>query len=206
MVAPREFDKGMTRLHELFDELLKDIYMSFEILETDKNNQSLRRNTVRTVFSAIEGILNIVKDETLRELRQDPGGDSGAVSPKEMELLTEKKMRDGVERSFYPSLVDRVKKYFLIASRVFVLNDYSFDTSGTEFKSFEIAQHVRDRLTHPRNYYDIQITDQEMHHLVTAMLWVREGMRNLFLARIRKARSELPGWALDGWDELFNHA
>lgn len=142
MVTPKEFDKGMTRLHELFEELLNDIYKSFEILDADKGNQSLRRNTVRTVFSAIEGVLNIVREETLRELQRDSGGGSGTVSPKEMELLTEKKIRDNAEQPFYPSLVDRVKKYFLIASRVFVLNDYSFDTSGTEFKSFEIARKI----------------------------------------------------------------
>ncbi len=206
MVSPKEFDKGMTRFHELFNELLEDIYKSFEVLESDKCNQSLRRNTVRTVFSAIEGMLSIVRDEILKELRSHSVTDSITVSPKEMELLNEKKMKNGIEINYYPGLSDRVKKYFIIASKVFSLDDHTLDTGGHEFRSFEIARNTRDRLTHPRDFYDIQITDTEMHHLVTTMSWVREGMLSLYRARIRKARSEMPEWALEGWDELFKHA
>ena len=57
-----------------------------------------------------------------------------------------------------------------------MLSKYDFDlkTSGNEFVSLKKSIFVRDRITHPKKYKDIIISDEEIYNLIVAVQYVED--------------------------------
>lgn len=53
--------EGLIRTYDLLISLISDVQSDFEYLLKDEASQHLRRNTVRSTFSFIEGIIQLLK-------------------------------------------------------------------------------------------------------------------------------------------------
>lgn len=182
--------KGLIRTFDLLEHLISDVYVAFERLEAERNSQYLRRAVVRTVFSFIEGVVHILKRELRRELRREQ--DKSILSRREQEVLWETKQRDGESFRIYAATEENLKRTFSMSSKVWELGDYSFDAGGEEYEHFLKAKEARDRLVHPRTYYDIEITDDEMSHIAIAFEWIRSEFVSLWKARVEALAENLP--------------
>jgi len=68
---------------------------------------------------------------------------------------------------------ENLKKTFRLAAKIWGLKNYSMKTEGKEYQEFLSAKNARNRLTHPRTYYDITVTDADMHCYASSFLWVK---------------------------------
>jgi len=56
MVSYPKPGEGFIRPHDLVNHLFADVEKSFEILDSDRNSQYLRRNVVRNIFFSLRGL------------------------------------------------------------------------------------------------------------------------------------------------------
>ena len=146
---------------ELYNDLNKDVHKIFEILDNDKDNQFLRRTTVKTSFSYIECVPYVMKYYLRRRLHRI----NYELNDKEKGLLYE-------FDNHKISLLDNFKNTFKLAKKMLSKNDFDLKTSGNEFKSLQKSIHVRDRITHPKKHRDIIISSEEIYNLLIAIEYV----------------------------------
>jgi len=163
---------GLTRTFDLLQYLIDDVYKSFEILDSDKESQYLRRVAVRTVFSFIEGIVQIVKFDLNFDIRHSRT--EITLSSKEYELLHEVKIKDGEKFKIIIPLEQNLKRTFKLAGKIWGLTGYQLDTTCSQYTYFMYAKETRNKLAHPRTYYDIEISNDEMSYVAHAFEWVRQ--------------------------------
>jgi hypothetical protein len=176
--------EGLTRTHDLIENLINDVYRAFEVLDADKESQFLRRSLVRTVFSFIEGVIHVIKFEIRSAYRL--GRTEIEITRKEREILYEEREKDGEITKIFIATDDNLKKTFNIAKKVWELNNYRFNAGGSEYKDFQKAKRARDKLTHPRTFYDIEITKDDMFYMVRSFDWIRSEFSSLMSAKIEK--------------------
>lgn len=182
--------EGLIRTYDLLEHLTNDVYRAFEVLEEDKGSQFLRRSLVRTVFSFIEGIIHIIKFEIRSEYRLEKTEID--LTRKEKEVLYEEKIGNGETIKIFIATDDNLKKTFNIAKKVWELERYHFNAGGSEYEHFLKAKKARDRLTHPRTFYDVEITDDDMFYMASSFEWIRSEFKSLMSARVEKISEGLP--------------
>lgn len=181
--------EGVTRTYELLDQLIEDVGRAFEELEGDKASQFRRRAAVRTVFSMIEGAVSIVKFELRRELRRS-WSTHRALSEFDREFLYERRhRRDGSYQPLHFSLENSIKQTFKLAAKIWGLQ-FRLDMSSG-WKDLSAARGTRNRLTHPRTYYDLQIADAEMGSLAASYLWFKREFARLWREHVNAMAAEL---------------
>ncbi|MBI5843283.1 MAG: hypothetical protein HZB23_01285 [Deltaproteobacteria bacterium] len=192
MPGSPDISKGedFIRTYDLLDHLIADVNRAFEILESDKSSQYLRRCVARTVFAFVEGLIQIVKFEINTDIRME--GYSIDLSHNEKEVLSEQKIVNG-KSIFIQIPVDKnFKKTFQLAAKLWNLNDYILHTDGDDYQNFLQAKKARNRLTHPRNYYDLQVTDYDMHCYAATFFWSKRAFETLFKKKIESIAADLP--------------
>lgn len=172
MATTTDLRKGLTRTDELLEHLIDDVYKSFEVLDSEKESQYLRRVAVRTVFSFIEGIVQILKFELNRAVRF--GYSAATLSTKEYETLYEVKIEDGEKINIIIPIDQNLRRTFKLASKIWNLGEYKFNTNSEQHTYFKYAKETRNKLTHPRTFYDIEISANEMSYVAHAFEWVRQ--------------------------------
>ena len=88
------------------------------------------------------------------------------------------------------SLEANVKRTFRLAAKVWGA-DFKLSMSGTDFRDFIAAKKARNKLTHPRTFYEIEVTDNDMYLHTVAGMWFQAEVRRLFKARIREMAEDL---------------
>jgi hypothetical protein len=114
------------------------------------------------------------------------------LSKKEREVLDEKKIKNGESIKILIPVNENLKNTFRVAAKVWGLKKYSVSTQRKQYKDFLSAKNARNRLTHPRTYYDIMVTDSDMHCYVSAFFWVKSDFLSLWDERIEILGAELP--------------
>ena len=175
---------------DLLEHLVADVDKAFEILEADKTSPYLRRCVARTVFAFVEGVIQIAKWEIRSSIRL--GDSSVELSDKDREILLEEKKRNGEVIKILIPVDENLKKTFRLAAKVWGLKNYSLNLEGEEYKDFLSAKKARNRLTHPRTYYDITVTDIDMHCYASSFLWVKAEFLSLMDRRVQALAQELP--------------
>src|SRR5690606_10189710 len=84
-----------------------------------------------------------------------------------------------------------IKRTFRLAAKVWGLDSYHLTTGGEDFADFLRAKDARNRLTHPRTFYDVQVTDDDMHCHTIAYQWVLGEFSRIFRARVEDSASSL---------------
>ncbi|WP_312915760.1 hypothetical protein [Stutzerimonas kunmingensis] len=187
--APRiDKGEGFIRTYDLLQALQGDIDQAYANLEADRESQFLRRCVVRAIFSYIEAIAECVKVEIRSTIRT--GGYSGKLTPKEQETLGALVIFGAEPGKFLP-LDQNLKRTFKLAAKVWNLS-YRLSTDGEDFRDFLSAKSARNKLTHPRTFYDIEVNDYDMHCHTVAGMWVQKEFRRLFQERVKSIASKLP--------------
>jgi hypothetical protein len=158
----------------LFYALVDDVIAATE-LRAKRNDDFTRRLYVRTVFAAVEGIIQVMKK---RALLSHEASDKPLLTPEEITLIREEDLKiDNTgsvkitkkKISLLPNFEFAFKINAKAASKV-----ASFDKSGDGWQSFKKAIKVRHRLMHPNSLADLQISKQDMADVEKAMVFFRE--------------------------------
>lgn len=176
-----ELGEGFVRHHELLEQLREDISSSYIALESDRASQYLRRCVVRAIFSFIEAVIECIKWELRSSVRA--GQFAGQLSAKEQETLGSLHVIGQRNDSFLP-LDQNIKRTFRLAAKVWQLRGFRLNTDKEEFRAFLAAKSARNRLTHPKTVYDIEVTDNDMHSHTVAGMWVQAELVRLMSVRL----------------------
>lgn len=181
---------GLIRTHHLFKELDSDVATAYSLLEKDRQSQYLRRCVVRTIYSYIDAVIEIIKHEVRATLRKSKT--ETLLTKAEQELIGSVYLIDPSRENKIINLVQNTKRTFRLAKKVWSLDDFTLYTDGQEFESFLQSKDLRNRLTHPKNYYDIQVTDEDMHHHSVAFYWIQSEFLRLIQSQLKSISQELP--------------
>lgn len=180
--------KGIIRSNDLLQVLREDVDAAYSILEGDRNSQYLRRCAVRAVFSYIEAMIECIKIEVRSSIRLQQY--TGVLTDKELETLGSTSIF-AVRNSKFLPLDQNIKKTFKLASKVWGLK-FKLATDGEDFRDFLAAKSARNRLTHPKTFYDVEVTDGDMHCHSISGVWVEHEFQRLFKTRIESLLEGLP--------------
>lgn len=177
-----EAHKGFIRHQELMEELNADVHKAYELLEENKESQYLRRCVVRALFSYIEAYIECIKIELRSVVRV--GNLLDSLSDVEKEVLGSLVVISRTEQDKFFSLAVNVKKTFKLAIKLWKIENFQIDTGGLDFQDFLKAINARNKLTHPKNFYDIEVTDYDMHCHTVAGLWIKKEIERLIKAHL----------------------
>jgi hypothetical protein len=183
-----QLEKGLIRTYELLEALQKDIDTAYATLEKNRESQYLRRCLVRAVFSYIEALVECIKVELRSTVRTRLY--RGELTKKDHETLGPLHVIGAKTGKFLP-LEQNVKRTFRLAAKIWDLRTFRLRTEGQDFQDFLAAKSARNRLTHPRTFYDIEVTDQDMHCHTIAGMWAQAEFKRLFKARVRGLADQL---------------
>ena len=115
----------------------------------------------------------------------------GQLSDREKETLGSLHVVGPRDDRFLP-LDQNIKRTFRLAAKVWQLKTFRLDTDGEDFQDFLRAKSARNRLTHPKTVYDIEVTEDDMHCHTIAGVWVQGELNRLFKARVEALAEGLP--------------
>lgn len=188
--SPRiDLGEGFVRQQELIEQLREDIASAYGALEENKSSQYHRRCVVRSIFSFIEAVIESIKWELRSSMRLDEF--EGQLSDQEKETLGSLHVVGRRDDRFLP-LDKNIKRTFRLAAKIWQLKTFCLNTDGEDFKDFLRAKFARNRLTHPKTVYDIEVTDSDMHCHTIAGMWVQAELVRLFKARITALAEGFP--------------
>jgi hypothetical protein len=153
----------------------------------ENNSQFWRRTYVRNFFATIEGMINSWK--TIALLRHFEG--SVVFSPAEIMFLEEKEYRleETGKIRVSPgklSTLSNLRFGFASYAKAFGV-EYKLDCSVVGWEKFKDAQRIRDRVTHPKTSTELNISDQEIQTIKSAVAWLgdsREELQGLVFAKL----------------------
>lgn len=188
--SPRiDLGEGFIRQQELIEQLRKDVDDAYRTLENERSSQYLRRCVVRAVFSYVEALLECIKWELRSSVRTKCF--EGILSEKEKETLGALHVIGPRNDKFLP-LDQNIKRTFRLAAKIWSLKGFRLNTSNEDFQDFLRAKSARNRLTHPKTVYDIQVTDYDMSCHTIAGMWVQSEFQRLMQTRVTTLVDELP--------------
>jgi len=182
--------EGLIRTHDLLEELHADIEAGYRKLEADKQSQYLRRCVVRAVFSFIEAAIECLKVELRSAVRLGYFAEED-LTPKDRETLGSLSIFPAQDEKFLP-LDSNIKRTFKLAAKIWAL-DFKLCTGDQDYVDFKSAKCARNKLTHPRSFYDIQVTDEDMHCHTIAGWWVQREFQRLVESRVESLAKTLSG-------------
>ena len=182
--------EGLVRTHDLLEELQSDVWLAYESLDGNKESQYLRRCVVRAIFSFIEACIETIKVEIRSNIRT--GFCTPMLTEKEKETLGSLYVIGGRWGDKRLPLDANIKRTFRLAAKVWGLADYKLSTGGEDFKDFKSSKDARNCLTHPRTFYDIQVTDDDMRCHSSTYHWVLGEFGTLFRKRVEALVASLP--------------
>lgn len=187
--AQARFDACNRRFAELYEPLMKDVHLALKKAKDDPTFFN-RRVAFRAAFSAVEGIVTLLKDQLL--------AGTGDYSTAEIALLREEDYQlDGRGNAITRTRFLRVADNLLFTWKLFfkgVLPDFAPDLAGDGWRCFLSSLSVRNRITHPRSGSDLEPSEKDMENLGTAFDWVfRTTFQNMAAAilRLREEKYEL---------------
>jgi hypothetical protein len=182
--------EGFVRSYELLEQLYDDVISSYKHLDENRDSQHLRRCAVRAIYSYIEAIIESVKNEIRSTVRKSDK--ELKISEKDKELLGSLSPISCRREEKKHNLIQNIKRTFKLAKKVWKLDNYAFYTDGQEFECFLRSKDARNRLMHPKTYYDIQVTQEDMHDHTVTFDWAHSEFQNLIKKRLESIANELP--------------
>lgn len=135
-----------------------------------------RRTLVRAVFALIEGITYRIK-QTALEL--DDVLDRRLTATERMAIEEQAgRIDDSGQvkvRAEYPALVGNVRFAFNMLEKA-TSSEFELDVGAVGWQAFKSSISVRDRITHPKQASDLEVTATETASLITAHLWFLQSM------------------------------
>ena len=150
--------------------LLDDVYSAFQALQESPPDYH-RRNFVRAVFAAIEGVCSDLKRRCLAKLEAKPT----LYSQAEQAILREETYYlnhrgQAISRSLFPRLDENVRFVFAMFTRPLPIQP-QIDFTGVGWQAFRTAIEIRHRLTHPKRALELDVADSELEAVMSAYRW-----------------------------------
>ena len=189
-----DYLQGTKRAEELLAELDDDVLTSYELLENDRSSQFYRRCVVRSLYSYIEATLECIKVSLRSAIRMEEslGKPPTVLSENEKATLGDIALLADNESDKHIPLNANIKKTFKLAAKIWGLNGFTLNTESEYYKDFLLSKGARNSLTHPRSYYDIQVTDKDMERHSVTYHWFRTEVQRLFNAKLKADELSLP--------------
>ena len=150
--------------------LVKDVALAFGDVVGDEVPDAARRALIRTAFAAIEGILWQLKtglaDRATITPRMFTAGEESLLFEETYEVDDDGEIR--ILQRFIP-LLRNIRVTVRILQRV--RPGYTPDFSNHGWAAFRKSLAVRNRLTHPKSYNDLQVSDDELTNALAAFHW-----------------------------------
>jgi hypothetical protein len=164
-----EFPKDLQEIREMIWTLGQDCKEHYEAIHIN-NSQTHKRAYVRSVFAFIEGVLHRTKIETLHI-----GILLGSISSYELVVLEGARLEVDDKgrvtyKPLYPAFLNNVQFTFRTFSKS-IGSSFELNTTGQGWKNLRRAVKVRDRLMHPREATDLQVSDAEIEATKKAFEW-----------------------------------
>lgn len=182
--------EGLIRTYELLSTLTSDVQKDLEYLQKNKEAQNLRRNFVRSTFSFIDGIIQVLKFELKTDIRQE--NVKSNLTKSESEILYEVRMVNEKKIAWNIPTETNLKKTISITTKVWDLRKDIIDFSSNKYNSFLISKNTRNKLTHPRTYYDLEVSFEEVEQVRITFEWLKEGFAEIMKERIDSMQLTLP--------------
>lgn len=130
------------------------------LLRNENQNQSFRRNFIRSACALIEGYLSCFRH--LCEIGVESG--QGTLTNKEFRALTEEKSLDSANRT----------KFTLRATyKLFELESIP-EFGGKGWDDAQVLLRKRDNLVHPKRAEELEIDDESWNRIYAGAIWIFE--------------------------------
>ncbi|HKQ89263.1 MAG TPA: hypothetical protein VJZ77_01175 [Blastocatellia bacterium] len=198
--AYQEFTATVSILHS-------DVVTCSERLNKEGGSQYWRRALVRAFFAKVEGVIHCMK-RIAYSCRFQPGVE---FSEGELMFLTEKTYQlndkgEVYDQRMQTSLKSNIKFAFRAYARAHLV-DYKLNVGDDTWNDFKNSLLVRDRLTHPKEVRNLEVSDEELKSLQRAFDWFSECQDKVSALSERalesKLRAELPPELMAQLDQLL---
>ena len=165
----KEFAANLKEMQDMIQVLGQDCKEHYTATRNG-DNQSQRRAYVRSVFAFIEGVGYRMK-ETARHF----GANAGTLSIEELVALSELSFKinekgEVVSETIYPKFLNNFRFVFRTLSKSFG-STFTLDCGRSGWENLKVSIKVRDRLMHPKNVNDLEVTDAELEESKKAFDW-----------------------------------
>jgi hypothetical protein len=159
--------------HALFHALMLDVEAARDALAAS-DTQFNRRSCVRTVFALIEGETYLRKQYAL--MLHELG--TVTLTEAEVALLKEEQYRlnskgEPDSQPLFLRLPENLRFSFRVDAKVHG-REYALETSGRGWESFLKAMAARHRITHPKQFEDFEISDEDLVHVNNTLEWYQK--------------------------------
>ena len=178
----------------LFAVLISDLHACRDQLES-RPTQCHRRSLARAIFALVDGQLFMLKQHVLKFSKYD----GWTLDEEDEELLSEqrKPQNNGkIAPRFLPTI--RNLEYAIDSYSLLSWAKYKLDKTTRGWEAFIRAMAIRNRITHPKNWRSLDITDSELEHLYSATEWFLDTISDLYMkcyrARTQRSRLLVKAW------------
>jgi hypothetical protein len=155
----------------LAQELEKDIHIMANHTAGDQACLALRRSYVRTVFSALEGILYMLREDIIHSGELDT-----LFTPKQRAKLLEKAYKKGVVQKHdkYLPLREAIKFVPECFAKHMGITDFKFPHQDEGWEQMQAAIEIRNNITHPKSNDALNISVKDLEIVVAAKVWFKD--------------------------------
>jgi hypothetical protein len=179
----------LTALHKFLYVVTDDVKIAVENVENDPS-QFHRRTLIRTIFTAVEGLTHLIKQQALGWIQSEPD----LYIPPEIAMLREETYGlDSKGDVHIQSKFLRTDENFRFAMKMYMRGcsasgELEVGDSGWSF--FKQSLSVRHRITHPKQAEDLDISDSELEIAKNAFRWFMSTMNRKLLDGVTSLRTE----------------
>jgi hypothetical protein len=135
----------------------------------EADNQATRRDTIRSAFAAIEGLVWIFREEIVDAAQATYG-----LEQDEMTILQERQLSVTEQgkisaQARYLTLTTTIRFLARIASRI--TGTEPFDFGAGDWDEFRKAIAIRNRITHPKSADDLLFSKEDVDRVKDALFW-----------------------------------
>ena len=169
-MKPDEAIQAWARIHALIRTLLDDVMSAVDRVNAGAP-QIVRRDLVRTMFAGVEGVTWALKQSALLQHRTGQVQFSAAEQSMLEELVPELDDKGRViERSARLTFKRNLQFSFLAFAKSEGV-EFPLATGENGWEAFQQSLAIRDRLTHPKDVDELQVSDEDLRILDKAAVW-----------------------------------
>jgi hypothetical protein len=164
-----DFSSSLDEIREMIQILGQDCREHYQAIQNN-GSQTHRRAYVRAVFAFIEGVLHRTKVTTVHL-----GVLLGTISIHELVVLEGSQLDVNdkgqvTSKPLYPNFLNNVRLVFRTFSKS-IGSTFSLNVGGQGWQNLREAVTVRDRLMHPKEITELQVSDAEVEATKQAFEW-----------------------------------
>jgi len=169
-----------TKLHSMESVLQQDVLDHENLINGENKTESSKRSFVRAVFALIEGSVFNLKEVALNVSVHKPTRFSKAelAMLEEVSYELNDKGETKTQVKFIP-LTKNMRFAFDTAARAFNVS-YTLVVDDEGWSKFRDALILRNRITHPKQIDDLQLSDDEVQVVADTATWFLNNQHTLF--------------------------